>query len=169
MDEIIAEEEEPKVKSKTQIKRELKELQDLGEEMIEYPSQKIKKLNLPSEIIEAILSAKTLKKNESWRRQVQYIGKLLREIGLEALKDMLETKPEVVAQDQLFQFRLNQTAEKLVAGEKAEMDQLIEKAPTLNIQQLRQLIRKTKKSKTPTGEVDLKPLVKYLKGYLTKG
>lgn len=167
MDEIIAEDEQqPEVKSKTQIKKELKELQQMGEQLVGYPEGKIKKLDLPEDVIKALLHARGLKKDESWRRQMQYIGKLLREIGYDAIKKIIDSKPEQNAQEQIFQYQLKQIADKLLNNDKDEMDRLIEKAPQLNIQQLRQMIRKTAKQKDSEGRIDTKPLIKYLKPFL---
>jgi ribosome-associated protein len=65
-------------KSKSQIKREMQALQKVGERLVELSSDQVRKIEIPEELREAVLFAQTMKKREARRRQIQYIGSLMR-------------------------------------------------------------------------------------------
>ena len=66
--------------SKSQRKRESHSLQDLGKQLAELSPAKLKSLNLPEELFTAITEYKRFNKWEALRRQMQYIGRLMRDI-----------------------------------------------------------------------------------------
>jgi len=71
----------PKEKSRSQLKREMTALQKIGEELAVLSPQLIPYVELPEEILEAVVSARSLKPCEARRRQLQYIGVLMRRIA----------------------------------------------------------------------------------------
>jgi ribosome-associated protein len=66
------------IKSKSQKKREMIALQKLGETLVSLTLQQLNKIPLDDELREAILLAQTIKSHEAHRRQLQYIGKIMR-------------------------------------------------------------------------------------------
>ncbi len=80
--------------SKTQRKNAMHALQDLGDNLLKYLSpQKLAKLPLPEELLEALRQARSIKEREAKRRHSQYIGKLMRGLEQEqtdALQRILE-------------------------------------------------------------------------------
>ena len=82
-------------KSKSQIKREMKALQKLGEKLLGLSPNQIKKIKIPQELKEAVLFAKTLKKHEARRRQLQYIGALMRNTDPEPILQVFENLDQV--------------------------------------------------------------------------
>ena len=71
---------EPEFVSKTQLKQEAKELVDLGKKLIELTPAKLKEFDLDDELLEAItLAQKINRKKDGYRRQLSFIGKLLRQ------------------------------------------------------------------------------------------
>jgi ribosome-associated protein len=77
-------------KSKSQIKREMLALQSLGEHMVDLSPNQISKIEMPQELREAVLFARTLKKSEARRRQMQYIGTLMRDADPEPIQKAVE-------------------------------------------------------------------------------
>jgi ribosome-associated protein len=65
-------------KSKSQRKREMIALQKLGEDLTGLTLHQLNKIPLDDELREAILLAKSITSHEGHRRQLQYIGKLMR-------------------------------------------------------------------------------------------
>lgn len=65
-------------KSKSQLKREMLALQSLGEQLVVLSPNQISNIEMPQDLREAVLFAKTLRRGEAWRRQMQYIGSLMR-------------------------------------------------------------------------------------------
>ena len=75
--------------SKSQLKREMTALQDLGEELMRLPQAKLRELPLPEKLYEAIELAQRIRDREGLRRQRQYIGKLMRDVDAAPLRDAL--------------------------------------------------------------------------------
>jgi ribosome-associated protein len=76
--------------SKTQRKNAMLELQKLGETLISLSKSQLAKIPLEDELLQAILFVHTLKTHESKRRQLQYIGKIMRNIDPEPIKAALK-------------------------------------------------------------------------------
>ena len=74
----MTEEYEELGKSKSQVKREMQALRDLGSELVDLPVVDLKKFDFSESLYDAILLAQNSKR-EALRRQLQHIGKLLRE------------------------------------------------------------------------------------------
>lgn len=82
-------EDEQKV-SKTQRKRHVEALQDLGRVLLELEPSALAKFGLPERLYEAILEAQSIKANGARRRQLQYIGKLMRDVDGEQIQLQIE-------------------------------------------------------------------------------
>ena len=76
--------------SKTELKRDMQELQQLGETLVGLPDKQLEKITLPDILDEAIQLARRLKHREGRRRQLQYIGKLMRDIDVTEIRQQLE-------------------------------------------------------------------------------
>ncbi len=77
--------------SKTRRKQEMHALQDLGSALTELSPERIRSLQLPETLLRALLEAKTLKARGAIRRQLQYIGKLMRDVDPEPIKAVLDS------------------------------------------------------------------------------
>lgn len=64
--------------SKSQVKRELLAILELGKQVVELPLEKVKQLDLDEKTFEAIRMAQKTTGREGRRRQIHYVGKLLR-------------------------------------------------------------------------------------------
>jgi ribosome-associated protein len=77
------------IKSKTEKKRDALLLQELGEKLFKLPETEIKKIDLPEEICYAVKFAKSIKSRGALKRQLKYIGVLMRKIDPEPIKEAL--------------------------------------------------------------------------------
>jgi len=77
-------------KSKSQLKREMSALQAMGERLVKLTANQIGAMEMPEDLREAVLFARTLKKHEALRRQMQYIGALMREVDPEPIRKALD-------------------------------------------------------------------------------
>src|SRR5688572_18221589 len=77
--------------SKTKRKRAMLDLQDLGEELTGLNHEQLDELALPELLLEAILEARRLNKFGARRRQLQYIGRLMREVDAQPIREKLDT------------------------------------------------------------------------------
>lgn len=77
------------IKSKTEKKRDAMLLQELGKKLFKLPETAIKKIDLPEEIYAALKFAKSIKSRSALKRQLQYIGVLIRKTDPEPIKEAL--------------------------------------------------------------------------------
>ena len=153
-------------KSKTQIKQEMADLPVLGKEIMALPESIYKLLSLPSNIDEAINTAKRINSFNAKKRQMQYIGKLLRKADIDEINDKIQHYKEGRS-DITKQFhQMENLRNKLLANDKATLEMLLNRYPDCDKQQLRQLIRNAQKeqklSKPPTQQRKLFQFIKTL-------
>ncbi|MFZ4757675.1 MAG: ribosome biogenesis factor YjgA [Burkholderiaceae bacterium] len=76
--------------SKSQRKRDMHALQDLGERLVELPPSQLAKLALPQDLVDAIELARRITAREGRRRQLQYVGKLMRRVDADEIRARLD-------------------------------------------------------------------------------
>lgn len=128
--------------SKTQRKNAMLDLQKLGEALIALSESQLTQIPLEDVLLEAIRFARTLKTHESKRRQLQYIGKIMRKIDPEAIRAALKkiqySKDQGVAQ----LHKIEEWRAQLISGGDEALHKLLQSYPQADRQYLRQLIRK---------------------------
>ena len=77
--------------SKSAKKREYLALQKLGEELVALKESELLRLELDEDLLEAVQDARKIKSHGALRRQKQYIGKLMRHVDPQPIRDGLET------------------------------------------------------------------------------
>lgn len=154
----------PDENSKSQRKRDVLALQDIGAKLMKLNESQLANLPLPEILLAAIKHGQTLKANEAKRRHLQYIGKLMREVEIEPLKLALKNL-QIVKQKAANQFHeIEALRDKLIAGNDTDLQTFIEKYPSADRQHLRQLVRKAQqdraKNKDTGGSTELFRYVK---------
>lgn len=81
--------------SKTRRKQQMHALQALGERVVRLPAQQLARLTLPEDLREAVDEARRIRDHEGLRRQLQYIGKLMRSVDAAAIEKALAVDDEV--------------------------------------------------------------------------
>ena len=76
--------------SKTRLKKQAHELQDLGKELARLPPDQLARVDMPEELRRAIGECQRMTKHEAIRRQMQYIGKIMRDINAGPIAAQLE-------------------------------------------------------------------------------
>ena len=76
--------------SKTRRKQESHALQDLGAELVALPGERLAEIELPEFLRDAVMAARRVSGFEARRRQMQYIGKLMRKVDAEPIRARLE-------------------------------------------------------------------------------
>ncbi|CAM3755816.1 ribosome biogenesis factor YjgA [Rheinheimera salexigens] len=137
--------DEEEGKSKSQIKREMHALQDLGEELVALSPAARAKLPLDEELLDALeLADRLSKKREALRRHIQFIGRLMRDRDLAELERGLAVLRNT-NQAATRQFhRIEQLRDRMLEDNDV-VTEFIAEHPSVNTQQLRQLIRNAKK------------------------
>ncbi len=140
MEDIDNEPSEYRGPSKSQRKREMTALQELGEELVGLSRERLLKIEMPERLLDAILDAQRITKHEARRRQMQYIGKIMRDVDVEPLSEALDALKGVSAAANARQHHLEKLRAQLMENEAAFGD-LAREFPTADIQHLRQLRR----------------------------
>lgn len=130
--------------SKSQIKRELNELKDLGRELIALPKDELLKLDLPENLQEAVLTAHGLQKG-ALKRQTGYVGGLVAKSDYESIKKQLSVlkQPQREAKQRLHQ--LEDWRDRLLAGDNLIVTELHNQFEDFDGQHVRQLVRNAKR------------------------
>lgn len=153
--------------SKSQIKRELQALRDLGKELVSLTANQLDKIPLSAELREDILKAKHFKL-KALKRQLQHIGVLLRNEDAEAIRHAIEKLRQPDRQQVKELHQIEQWRAGLIAGDQQVLTEIIEQFSDLDRQHLLQLIRNVKKeqaqNKPPKFARALFQYLKALKG-----
>jgi ribosome-associated protein len=138
--------------SKTELKRESTELQKLGESLLTLRADLFERLALPDKLVDALAEARRITNFEGRRRQMQYVGKLMR--GLEdeqlaAVREALDTQHRGSARESLALHEAERWRDDLIARDEA-LQAWLDAHPGTDSQQLRALIRQARKDCQPT-------------------
>ena len=145
-EEIALEEVGPP--SKTQLKAEADEKQALGEALLTLRADLMARLDLPEKLLDAIAQAKKITNFEGKRRQMQFIGKLMRPLDTEPIRAAIDEQKNGSVQLTLALHLAEQWRDKLIASDDALGDWLAEH-PDTDSQQLRALVRQARKDAKP--------------------
>ncbi len=137
----------PSKPSRSQRKRDVSALQDIGEILVDLPAPQLAKIPLDASLSDAVYAARQLKTREAKRRQLQYIGKLMRDVDVQAIQDALSKIQSKDKQTQAQFHQIERWREKLINDGDPALEALLNIAPDTNRQELRQLIRKAKQDR----------------------
>jgi len=128
-------------KSKSQVKRELHALQDLGERLTAFKPEQLERLPLSDALLKALLEAPKHKAHAARKRHIQYIGKLMRSQDIEAITALLDQMDASTRQYNERFHALERWRDRLVGGTDSDLEALLGEYPEADPQHLRQLIR----------------------------
>lgn len=132
-------------KSRSQLKRESKTLQDMGEQLATLTKDELRPLALPDSLVSALDELRSLRKHEARRRQAQFVGKLMRDLDPEPSRDFLDRRGRAKAEQDAAFHDLERLRERLLDGEDAPLDDFFDAHPQADRQHLRQLVRNARK------------------------
>lgn len=128
-------------KSRTQIKNEAKELQKIGKQLLELSTDQLEKMDLPEALKNAVKDARQMRQHEAKRRQLQYIGKLMREVDSEPILKSLRNIQQGDHQKALEFKKIESWRDALKKGDTEIIDEIIDTCPAAQRQRLNQLSR----------------------------
>lgn len=148
-DERLPETDAERPPSKSARKREGLALQQLAETLLALPAKQLAEVPLSDQLRKALADSRTVTQHEARRRQLQYLGKLMRDVDSAAILNALA---EFEHRNSNFRHHLKQTdklcAQLCVDGDPA-IEALLADHPGLDRQQLRQLVRNAKGATDP--------------------
>ena len=132
--------------SKSQRKRQMHALQDLGVALVELNDQQLAAVELPENLLEAVLEARRITKWEGRRRQMQYIGKLMRFVDPEPIRSRIQAYTATSNAQTARLHELERWRVRLLEDENA-LTELLNAYPQADAAQLRLLIRNTRRER----------------------
>jgi len=134
-------------KSKTQKKKEATYLQEIGERLVNLSDDQLKGIELPEEIYDAVRSAKTIKSHGAHRRQMQYIGALMRKIDPGPVQEALDSIEQGYYKQTLAFKEVENWRDKLIAGDEPLIEEILSECPDADRKQIERLVQRAKKEK----------------------
>ncbi len=148
-------------------------LQKLGETLVEAPRDRVKKVPMPEDVLDAILECQQISSHEGRRRQLQYVGKKMRSLTEEevaAIQKTVDSWRGASRAETAALHAIERQRDKLLADDGA-LTELLARHPSLDIQQLRTLIRNARKeqaeSKPPKAYREIFQILKSLQAPAT--
>jgi ribosome-associated protein len=114
-------------------------LQDLGEALVGLSSTRLRALALPEKLAEAVSEAQRLTQREARRRQLQYIGRLMREVDPAPIEGQLKRWREPGSADKARVLAAERWRERLLS-EAGALDRLCVQVPRANRHRLAALV-----------------------------
>jgi ribosome-associated protein len=137
--------------TRTDLKRESTEVQKLGEDLLTLRTELLTRLDLPEKLVEALAESKRITNFEGKRRQMQFIGKLMRKLEPEkheAIRTALVEQHTPSALETQTLHHAEMWRDRLLADDDA-LGQWINLSPSTDSQQLRALVRQARKDAVP--------------------
>jgi ribosome-associated protein len=139
----VQEEERP---SKTQRKRAMHELQAIGERLVELNSEQLAAMALPEGLHHAVEQAKRITRHEARRRQMQYIGRLMRDIDPEPIREKLKVW-DGLSVEHTARLHLIERWRELLLEEDGALGELAKAHAGIDTQRLRALVRSVREDR----------------------
>lgn len=127
--------------SKSQLKRDMQALQDLGERLVALPQARLDRVELPAALRDAVLEARRISARGGRKRQLQYIGKLMRHVDAAPIEAAIA---RMDGNDQAATALLHQAErwrERLLEAGDDALTEFLDRYPGADRQRLRQLQR----------------------------
>ncbi len=131
--------------SKSQLKRDATALQQLGRDLIEVPEADWEELKLPDGLIVALGDAKRMPSRGARKRQLQYIGKLMRDIDPEPIQHYFEQRQLEARYQARKHHELEDWRDRMIEEGDTAIESYLESHSNADRQHLRQLLRQIKK------------------------
>lgn len=132
--------------SKTKIKKQMHDLQDIGKTLTELSNEKLRELDLPENLLEALTEYKRISKFGAQKRQLQYIGRLMREVETAPILSRLEAWNGTSRQHTAWLHQVEHWRDRLLEEPDA-LTELLAAHADADAQHLRALIRNAQKEK----------------------
>jgi len=163
-DNTPEDEDEIELVSKSQLKRESQALRDLGSTLIELPEPQLARIPLPEDVAAAVAEARRIRSHGARKRQMLYIGKLMRHLDPKPIREALLRLEEGHIEDRAKFHRIEQWRDRLLSEGDGALGELLDEYPAADRQHLRALLRKAaKEQREAKPPATARQLFKYLR------
>lgn len=139
-------EEEARGPSKSMLKRIQLELQDLGKEMTKLSTEQLQKVGLPEDVYVEIVEFRRMKSFGAQRRQLQLIGKKMRDMDPAAVREAIDRATGESKAAVALHHRCERLRDQMLEDDGA-VKKFIDEHPEIDIQALRQMVRAARKER----------------------
>jgi ribosome-associated protein len=136
--------DKPQPVSKTRRKQEMQARQEVGEALVRLSDARLAELELPERLHEAVIEARSIGKFGALRRQLQYIGRLMRDVDVVAVEARLEAWSGQSREASAYLHLLERWRERLMASD-AAVAELAQAYPGCDLQRVRTLVRNARR------------------------
>jgi len=137
--------------SKSQRKRELDDLKQLGQKLLDFSEDSLRRLGLPELLLDAVLTGKKITSHVARKRHLQYIGKLLKEFDATPVRAAVEAREHQHDTSTREFHLLESLRDQLLARGDAAIPAVLAQFPRTDRQHLRKLVRQARQQQT-TGQ-----------------
>jgi len=139
------EDEDTRPPSRSAMKRASHELQELGKQLLAMPDSRLAGIDMPERLREALEMWKKTKSHEGKRRQLQFIGKVMRLVDAEPLREAVAIWQLGHARDALQLHQIERWRVELLSDDADAVTRWMAEYPQTDVQQLRNLVRQARK------------------------
>jgi len=118
-------------------------LQAIGEELVALPQERLDSIRLPDSLREAVHEARRLHQRGARRRQLQYVGRLMRDVDADDIQKQLEAGHAGSVEETALLHRAERWRERLLSDETA-VSEFVDAYPSVDVQKLRTILRNAK-------------------------
>ena len=133
--------------SKSQRKRELNELKQLGLKLLDFSDDALCQLDLPEILLEALLTAKKINSNVARKRQLQYVGKLMKDIDADPIRAVVQAREHQHLTSTREFHLLESLRDTLLVEGDAALPKVLAEFPRTDRQHLRKLVRQARQER----------------------
>ena len=156
--------------SKTQLKQQSQELQKLGQQLAELSPERLARTAMPESLRDALEQLRRTRSHEGRRRQLQYVGKLMRSVDAEPLREAVAEAELGSARQALKLHEAERWRAELIADDEA-LTRWISAHPDTDAQHLRSLVRAARRDSASLTPEDRQPravreLFQFIRPYL---
>lgn len=134
-------------KSRSQKKRDMTALQDMGERLAALTREELRPLDLPADLLDALDELRRITKHEARRRQNQFVGKLMRSLDPEPIMEFLDSRGAATAEANAVFQALERLRDRLLDGEDEPLEEFFDSHPEADRQHLRSLLRNARQER----------------------
>lgn len=134
-------------KSRSQQKREMLALEELGLQLVNVAPSQLAQLDLPADLVGALAELRSMKKHGAVRRQKQRIGALMRQIDPEPVEELVRKIREKGREEARYFQKLERWRDGLLAGDQGVWEEVSEALAGFDAQHVRALVRNARKEK----------------------
>jgi ribosome-associated protein len=129
--------------SKTQRKKQMTALQDLGAELVALSPELLARLDLPEMLRDAVMECKRFTRHEAVRRQMQYIGRVMRDIDAGPIAEQLARMKAPTHRDTALFHAAEKWRKDLIEDDEA-VERFVQQFPGADLHQLRGLVERAR-------------------------